>query len=190
MKHVRERSNACTCSLKSEFERQSMHTRTSLIRFHFCGRQQAFLRLPEFPGYSRVRASLVRFISTLVPYKCHVFCDVGGRRLVVRRREIAFFSHCWDLPRHQVRLCYSRCAPMISGVILWHQERYSYCRSIYALESTAWRLKEVDGNYGSPKCAEHASGAVNKRLIFRSRRKVDRRQVRQSHVLLVFLMNK
>lgn len=67
-------------------------------------RPKAFLNLAEFPGYSFIRASLVTHASTLVPYECHVFVDARGKRLVVRRTEIAFFSHCWDLPPEQVWL--------------------------------------------------------------------------------------
>lgn len=78
-------------------------------------RPQAFLRLPEFPGYSRVRSSLVRHVSTVVPYECHVFADCRGRRLVVRRSEIAFFSHCWDLPRDQV--CHHSGGVFYKGVL-------------------------------------------------------------------------
>lgn len=66
------------------------------------GTKQAFLNLQEFPGYTTVRPSLVRHASTVVPYECHVFTEAKGRRLVVRRKEIAFFSHCWDLPPDQV----------------------------------------------------------------------------------------
>ncbi|CAM9794778.1 unnamed protein product, partial [Scytosiphon promiscuus] len=61
----------------------------------------AFLNLQEFPGFSSVRPSLIRHASTVVPYKYHVFTEAKGRRLVVRRKEIAFFSHCWDLPLDQ-----------------------------------------------------------------------------------------
>lgn len=67
-----------------------------------CGRKQHFLNLQEFPGYSSVRPCLIRHVSTLVPYECHVFTGAKGRRITVRRKEIAFFSHCWDLPPDQV----------------------------------------------------------------------------------------
>ncbi|CAM9403009.1 unnamed protein product [Hapterophycus canaliculatus] len=64
--------------------------------------KQAFLNLQEFPGFTSVRPSLVRHVSTVVPYECHVFTEAKGQRLVVRRKEIAFFSHRWDLPPDQV----------------------------------------------------------------------------------------
>lgn len=64
---------------------------------------QNFLNLQEFPGYTSVRPCLVRHVSTVVPYECHVFVGAKGRRIVVRRKEIAFFSHCWDLPPDKVR---------------------------------------------------------------------------------------
>ncbi|CAM9780422.1 unnamed protein product, partial [Pylaiella littoralis] len=60
-----------------------------------------FLNLQEFPGYSSVRPCLVRHVSTLVPYECHVFTGAKGHRITVRRNEVAFFSHCWDLPPDQ-----------------------------------------------------------------------------------------
>eukprot|EP00903_Cladosiphon_okamuranus_P011957 g11230.t1 len=63
--------------------------------------RKAFLNLQEFPCYTSVRPCLVRHVSTVVPYECHVFAGAKGRRLVVRRKEIAFFSHCWDLPPDQ-----------------------------------------------------------------------------------------
>lgn len=65
---------------------------------------QHFLNLQEFPGYSSVRPCLVRHVSTLVPYECHVFTGAKGHRITVRRNEVAFFSHCWDLPPDQVCL--------------------------------------------------------------------------------------
>lgn len=58
--------------------------------------------MSEFQGYTSVRPSLLRYACTVVPYECHVFADTRGKKLVVRRSEIAFFSHCWDLPRDQV----------------------------------------------------------------------------------------
>lgn len=64
--------------------------------------KKVFLNLAEFPGYASIRASLVTYVSTVVPYECHVFVDARGKRIVVRRKEIAFFSHCWDLPLEQV----------------------------------------------------------------------------------------
>lgn len=71
------------------------------------GKPQNFLNLQEFPGYTSVRPCLIRHVSTVVPYECHVFVGAKGRRMVVRRKEIAFFSHCWDLPPDKVRYSYS-----------------------------------------------------------------------------------
>lgn len=73
-----------------------------LIRGSFVVGKQAFLNLQEFPGFSSMRPCLIRHVSSLVPYECHVFTGAKGRRITVRRKEIAFFSHCWDLPPDQV----------------------------------------------------------------------------------------
>lgn len=64
---------------------------------------KVLLKMPTFEGYASVRPSLLRHVSTVVPYECNVFADARGGKCVVRRREIAFFSHCWDLPPDQVR---------------------------------------------------------------------------------------
>lgn len=85
---------------KRKYGRSYLSALSSFDRF--VARQKAFLNLQDFPGYTSVRPCLVRHVSTVVPYACHVFADAKGRRLVVRRKEIAFFSHCWDLPPDQV----------------------------------------------------------------------------------------
>lgn len=53
--------------------------------------------LKEFPGYGAVRSSLLHYVSTVAPHECYVFAEARGRRLVVKRKEIVFFSHCWEL---------------------------------------------------------------------------------------------
>lgn len=64
------------------------------------------MSMSELQGCAYVRPSLVRYVTTIVPYECHVFADARGRRLVIRRAEIAFLSHCWDLSPDQVCSAY------------------------------------------------------------------------------------
>eukprot|EP00904_Undaria_pinnatifida_P004223 jgi/Undpi1/13801/HiC_scaffold_9.g03452.m1 len=131
--------------------------------------RKAFLNLREFPGFASARPSLVRYVSTVVPYECHVFATARERRLVVRQKEIAFFSHCWDLPPEQPPYGSAKARFVFDSVecilSMWNKgDREEECLSWGKLSAAGLLADPVDGKLSDPDdrrdVAEAAIGAI------------------------------